>query len=558
MTQSGPGSDVRGLRRWPLPPLGSLGAIAVALLVALPVLVVLSSLVGSGPGAWLALASSLPRYVGNSLALMLGVGLGVSLLGVPTAALVSFCRFPGRVWLDGALLLPLAVPAYLLAYTVTDLLDYGGPIQTALRDSFGWQSPTDYWFPEIRSLGGAIALFSLTLYPYVYLLTRASFLGQSSRTLEAARGLGCSFPVAFRRVALPLARPAIGAGLALALMETLSDFGTVQYFGVETFTTGIYRTWLGLGDRTGAAQLAGLLMLFALALILLERASRRQARFFDTPGGRQAPPLIELRGGWGWLATLACLLPLLLALALPLGVLVHLQLQPLDPDMVPDNDFGQLLRNTLGLATLSALLAVVLAVALAYARRLQPTRLIRSCVRIASLGYAVPGSVLAVGILLVLGVGDRLLSLLSPEGRAVLSGSLVGLVFAYLVRFLAVALSGIESGLEKIRPSLDEASRSLGESTLGTLRRIHLPLLRGSLFSALLLVFVDVIKELPATLVMRPFNYDTLAVRVYQYASDERLAEAAAPALTILLTALLPVLLLARQLRRTQHTELHL
>ena len=539
-------------------PIRSGGAIAVALLVALPVLVVLSSLAGSGPGAWVALVGALPRYVGNSLGLLLGGGLGVLLLGVPTAALVSFCRFPGRAWLDGVLLLPLAVPAYLLAYTVTDLLDYSGPVQSLLRTWFGWQHPGDYWFPPIRSLGGAIALFSLTLYPYVYLLTRASFLAQSSRTLEAARSLGCSFPVAFRRVALPLARPAIGAGLALALMETLSDFGTVQYFGVETFTTGIYRTWLGLGDRAGAAQLAGLLMLFALALILLERSSRRQARFFDTSAGRQVPPPIQLTGLLGWLATLVCLLPVLLALVLPLGVLIQLQLQPLDAEVLPDSDFGLLLQNTLGLAALAALLAVAVALGLAYARRLQPTRLIRTSVRVAALGYAVPGSVLAVGILLVLGMGDRWLAPLTPEGRAVLSGSLLGLVFAYLVRFLAVALSGIEAGLEKIRPSLDEAARSLGETTTGTLRRIHLPLLRGSLLSALLLVFVDVIKELPATLVMRPFNYDTLAVRVYQYASDERLAEAAAPALTILLSALVPVLLLSRQLRRSHQSELHL
>lgn len=528
--------------------------LGLALLVATPVLVILASLFTQQSEVWAHLASTvLPDYVRNSLGLLFGVGFGVAVIGTATAWLVTACRFPGSHWLRWGLLLPLATPTYLLAYTLAEFLDYYGPVQGLLRQWFGWTSSQDYWFPSIRSLPGAILLFSLTLYPYVYLLARSSFLEQSHCTVEAARSLGCSPWQSFWRVALPLARPAIAAGMALALMETLNDFGAVQYLSVDTFTTGIYRTWLGLGDRPAATQLAAVLLLFIAVLLILEWLSRRQARFYEAGSRYAEAPVYQLRGGRAWVAAIVCILPVLLGLVLPMGILLDLLIHR--SVEFSNNNLLDLTRHSLLLASITAVLTTLLALVVIYGQRLQKFWLIQLAVRTASLGYAIPGSVLAVGILLALGGLDQGLTDLSDRlgGTApiLLTGTLVGLVFAYLVRFLAVAFSGIDSSLTKIRPSYGEAARSLGESSGGVLRRIHLPLLSGSLLSVSMLVFVDVMKELPATLVMRPFNFDTLAVRVYQYASDERLAEAAMPALLILLTGLLPVILISRQVARS-------
>ncbi|MGL5883212.1 ABC transporter permease [Synechococcus elongatus] len=528
--------------------------LGLALLVAAPILVILASLFTQKSEIWAHLASTvLPEYVRHSLALLFGVGFGVAVIGTATAWLVTACRFPGSRWLQWGLLLPLATPTYLLAYTLSEFLDYYGPVQGLLRQTFGWSNSQDYWFPEIRSLPGAIALFSLTLYPYVYLLARSSFLEQSHCTIEAARSLGCSPWKSFWRVALPLARPAIAAGMALALMETLNDFGAVQYLGVNTFTTGIYRTWLGLGDRPAATQLSAVLLLFIAVLLLLEWASRRQARFYESGSRYAEAPVYQLRGWRALIAAIACLLPVLLGLVLPVGILLELVLNY--SEEASNNNFWDLTRNSLMLAGITAVLATLLGLIVSYGQRLQKSWPIQLAVRTASLGYAIPGSVLAVGILLALGGLDQGLTGLSDRFGGtepiLLTGTLVGLVFAYLVRFLAIAFSGIESSLTKIRPSFDEAARSLGESSSGVLRRIHLPLLSGGLLSVSMLVFVDVMKELPATLVMRPFNFDTLAVRVYQYASDERLAEAALPALMILVAGLLPVILISRQVTQS-------
>jgi iron(III) transport system permease protein len=534
----------------------TLAVLAIALLMLLPLgAVVISAVTQSGEVWGHLVATVLPQYVLNSLGLMVGVGLGVLGLGVSTAWLVTMCQFPGRRVFEWALLLPLAAPSYLLAYTYTDFLDYFGWVQTTLRAIFGWQSVTDYWFPNVRSLGGAIVLFSLVLYPYVYMLVRVAFLEQSLCTLEASRALGCNPWRSFRTVALPLARPAIAAGAALALMETLNDFGTVQYFSVPTFTTGIYRTWFGMGDRPAAAQLAGVSLIFIAVLIGLERFSRRQARYYQSASQHQSLSTYAL-GFWrGILASGFCALPIVLGLLLPAGLLLAMALGQWR--QVLGNDFLSLANHSLILSGATALLGILLSLVLAYGARLQPGPVVLGGVQAAALGYAIPGAVIAVGILMpVTALDNSVASWLEtvwnrPVGL-LLSGTPIALIFAYLVRFLAVSLNTVEAGLAKIRPSLDDAARSLGHGPTATLRQIHAPLLGGSLLTAAVLVFVDVMKELPATMVMRPFNFDTLAVRVYQYASDERLAEAAVPALAILVVGLLPVILLSWRIAQSR------
>lgn len=527
---------------------------AIALLIALPILVVISSLFTNQGDIWGHLATTvLSRYLLNSLGLAVGVSVGVLLLGVGTAWLVTLCQFPGRWLFEWALLLPLAAPAYILAYVYTDFLEYYGPVQLALRQWFGWQSMNDYWFPPVRSLGGAIAMFSLTLYPYVYLLARVAFLEQSRRTLEASRNLGCGPWRSFWIVALPLARPSIMAGLALALMETLNDYGTVKFFGVDTFTTGIYRTWFGIGERQGAAQLSAVLLAFILMLVALERWFRRQARYYQSKVSDEVAGY-ALGGMRAIGAILACFLPVFLGLLLPGGLLLQMTLANLDQSF--DSTYWALTRHSLALASVTAVLGVVLALVMAYGQRLRPGPVLKGGVRLAAMGYAIPGAVIAVGLLMPLGAADRglnaALGTLGWQPGLLLSGGVFALILAYLVRFLAVAFNTVESSLTRISPSLDDAARSLGQTPLGTLWRVHFPLLRGGLLTGVMLVFVDVMKELPATLVMRPFNFDTLAVKAFRYASDELPERAAAPALTIVLVGLLPVILLSWQVARSR------
>ncbi|MGF1523190.1 MAG: ABC transporter permease [Leptolyngbyaceae cyanobacterium] len=539
----------------------TLAVLAIAFLMALPLIGVLLGAFShlstdTTDSVWGHLATTvLPGYVMNSLGLMVGVGIGVLLLGISTAWLVTLCDFPGRRIFEWALLLPLAAPAYLLAYAYTDFLEYYGPVQMTLRGWFGWQNAADYWFPDVRSLGGAIVLFSLVLYPYVYMLVRVAFLEQSVCAVEASRTLGCGPWRSFFKVALPLARPAIAAGTALALMETLNDFGTVQYFGVPTFTTGIYRTWLGMGERLAATQLAGVSLLFIAALIFLERLSRQQARYYQSTGQHRSQCAYALQRWRGAIAVAICGLPIVLGLLLPAGLLLWMTVANLDQTL--DAEFFELASHSLILAGISAGLGIVLALVLAYGARLQPDPGVQLGVQTASLGYAIPGAVIAIGILIPIGRLDNAIAAVAEQILGVspgllLSGTVAALIFAYLVRFLAVALNTVESGLTKIRPSLDDASRSLGNSPLTTLLKVHAPLLSGSMLTAAMLVFVDVMKELPATIVIRPFNFDTLAVRVYQYASDERLVEAAAPALAILMVGLLPVILLSYRITQTR------
>ncbi len=522
--------------------------VVAALVIISPIAVILASLAFPFSEVWQHLLDTvLADYVRNSLVLMLGVGLGAALLGVSTAWLTAVCEFPGRRLFSWALLLPMAMPAYIIAYTYTGMLDFAGPVQTSLRDSFGWRYG-EYWFPEIRSVGGAICMLSLVLYPYVYLLTRVAFAEQSTGLLEAARSLGRGPWYTLLFVALPMARPAIAAGVSLALMETLADFGTVDYFGVSTFTTGIFRTWYGLGDLTAAAQLASCLLLFVFVLFALERASRGRMRFHGNSAGKQSHRLV-LTGWRGLVCSLFAGLVLLAGFGLP--ALQLLLWTARDFSQLTDPAFLGLAGNSFLLAAIASLCCLLVALLLAYGRRLHPGTVETVAVRTASMGYAVPGMVIAVGVLIPFAWLDNQLDALMRQQFGIstgllLSGTIAALVFAYVVRFLSVSLQSVESGLARIRPSLDESARSLGYGPGGVLAKIHVPLLRGSLLAALLLVFVDVLKELPATLILRPFNFNTLAVRTYELASDERLADAATPALAIVMIGLLPVILLAR------------
>jgi iron(III) transport system permease protein len=528
-------------------------AMLVAALVALPVLTVALHVFLPDEGAWRHIARVLlPEYVGNTLLLVAGTALGVLTLGLSTAWLVAVCRFPGRRILEWALVLPLAFPAYVIAYTYTDLLQVSGPVQTFIRDLTGL-SARDYWFPPIRSLGGAIAMLSLVLYPYVYLLGRAAFVQQSSGILEAARTLGCGPWGAFLKVALPMARPALVAGVLLALMETLADFGTVAYFGVPVFTTGIYRAWFSLGDPVSAAKLSAVLLAFVFTLVAMERWNRGGMRFHQVgaPAAERKP--YQLKGGRAALAVAICLVPLGFGFLLPAGRLAWLAW------IGGDAQFGTrylgLLWNSVSLAAVSAVIAVAAAVIVAYGLRLQPGAPMRLAHRVSGLGYAIPGSVIAVGVLIPLAAADQGLraavsSWFGLDLGLLLTGGILGLLFAYVARFLAVSLQSVDAGLARITPAMDDAARALGASPGQTLRRVHLPILRVNLLTAGLIVFVDVMKELPATLILRPFDFDTLAVQAYKLAADERLAEASTASLAIVVAGLIPVILLARQVSR--------
>ncbi|MEE9327171.1 MAG: iron ABC transporter permease [Cocleimonas sp.] len=499
----------------------------------------------------------LTEYIVNSLILMLGVSFGVLSMGVITAWLTSMCEFPHRRFFSWMLLLPLAIPAYIIAYTYTGLLDYAGPVQTQIRDWTDW-GVRDYWFPEVRSIGGAIAMLSLVLYPYVYMMARATFLEQSVGVLEASRTLGSTPLNGFFRVALPLARPAIVTGLSLALMETLADFGTVSFFGIGTFTTGIFRTWFGVGDGTSASQLSVMLLMFVFALIMIERWSRKRAKYHHTSQKYSAIKRFQLKGRAAFFAWLACLLPVFFGFILPALQLLYWVFNTADKTI--DASFFSLTLNTMLLAIGASLIAVSIALLLAYGKRLYKTPVIHAGVSIASLGYAVPGTVIAVGVMTPFALMDRAIHdwmkiNFDISTGLILSGTIFALLFAYTVRFLAVSVNAIESGLGKIKPTMDDAGRSMGLSPMAVLRKIHIPLMRGTVLTALLLVFVDVLKELPATLILRPFNFNTLAVRAHELAADERLADAATPALMIVLVGIIPVILLSKAINNSRAGE---
>ena len=526
-----------------------LGTLLIGGLAILPILAVIFLAFTPGDDIWSHLASTvLPGYIGTTLQLMLGVGAGTLLIGAGAAWLVTMCRFPGRRIFEWAMLLPMAMPAYVIAYVYTDILEYAGPVQGLLRELFGWSGKGDYWFPEIRSVGGATAMLTLVLYPYVYLLARAAFLEQSVGVLEASRSLGCGPWRSFFTVALPLARPGIVIGISFALMETLNDFGTVDFFAVNTFTQGIFDVWMNMNNIAGAAQLASVLLLFVAVIVLSERYARRKQRFHHTGSKYQPLPAYSLGRGRAAMATAFCLAMVFFGFVLPTLVLLAYARAYFDPALAREI-LGHA-GNSVRLSALAGVIAVFAAMVVAYSVRIKGGPLLKTVNRLAAFGYAVPGAVLAVGVLFFLGrldnsLDDFMRASFGLSTGLLFSGTIAAVSFGYLVRFLGLSLGTVEAGLGKITLSMDGASRSLGRGAAATMYRVHLPLMRGSVLTAGLLVFVDCMKELPMTIILRPFNFQTLATFVHQYASDEQLGEAALAALSIVAVGILPVILLS-------------
>jgi iron(III) transport system permease protein len=531
----------------------TIGAVVIALIIAAPMLAVVWIAFHPTENIWPHLLSTvLPRYFMTTLTLMAGVGLLTAAVGTGAAWLVTMYRFPGKSWISVALLFPMALPAYVGAYALVDFLDYSGPLQIALRATFGWQNARDYWFPEIRSTWAAVLVLSAALYPYVYLLTRQALREQSGGVYEVARALGQGGWGLFWRLGLPLARPAIAAGVALALMETVADFGTVTHFGVQSLTTGVFSTWLNGGNAGGAAQIAGVIMVLILMLVAIERSGRRKARFYRT--ARHSRPIepTVLTGWRGWAATALCLVPFGLGFVLPVGVMAGHALARPSVWLAPG--LGRAALNTVIVGGAAALVTVGAALFLVYALRMAGRGLARVVLPVTGLGYAAPGAVLAVGLLIPLAaldhrLADAILALTGVEPGLLLTGTAAAIVLAYVVRFFGIAQGAVDSAFGRVPPSLPMAARSLGRTAGGTLRAVYLPLMRGSVGTALLVVFVDCVKELPATLLLRPFNFNTLSTRVYELASLERLGEAAPAALVVTALGLCAVALLARAAR---------
>ena len=522
-----------------LPDPWSVGAVLIAAAVLAPMLAVVWIAFHPSENIWPHLLSTvLPRYLATTLVLMAGVGILTAAVGAGAAWLVVMYRFPGQRVLDYALLFPLAIPAYVGAYALVDFLDYAGPVQIALRLAFGFKDSRDYWFPQIRSTWAAVLVLSAALYPYVYLLARAAFREQSGGTYEVARALGQGPFGVFRRLGLPLARPAIAAGVALALMETVADFGTTQYFGVQTLTTGVFSTWLSGNNAGGAAQIAGVILTLILILVTIERLSRRNARFHRPSRASRPVQPQALRGVKAWVATGLCLLPVALGFILPVAVMAgHALAQPsvwLAPGL------GAAALNTVLVGGAAALITV--GAARGTARVVLP---------VTTLGYAAPGAVLAVGLLIPLAaldhrLADAVLALTGHDPGLLITGTAAAIVLAYTVRFFGIAQGALDASFGRISPSLPLAARSLGQTAGGALRQVYLPLMRGSVATALLVVFVDCVKELPATLLLRPFNFNTLSTRVYELVSLEHLGEASPAALVVVAMGLAAVALLAR------------
>ncbi|MFM8574939.1 MAG: ABC transporter permease [Limnohabitans sp.] len=521
--------------------------------LALPVLAVLASWLQWTPQSMDLLrqmaTTVLPDYAWTSALLCLLVAVGVTVLGLLTAAAVTLFDFRGRGVFEWLLLLPLAMPAYVVAYAYTDFLQFSGPVQVALREAFGWRGAL---WPDVRSVWGAALVFTLSLYPYVYLLARTALLERVASLMEAARLLGAPLSRRIREIALPLARPAVAAGVALALMETLADFGVSSYFGLQTFTAGIYKAWLAMDDRVAAAQLATALLAVVLLLLHREQRAERRMRFVQSRGARQGSAEsrpVRLQGAQQWLAWGVCAVPVLLGFVFPVLILLR-ALAGAEVEL-PWARFGDWAWNSLRLGGITAVLAVAVALALAFALRQRASWWNRAVMQVVGIGYAIPGAVVVVGLLLPLGWMQQHWP--QSSAGAWITATVLGLVWAYLVRFCAVALQSIQSGYARIPLSLDDSSRMLGVTGWALLRQVHAPLLQRTTLAALLLVFVDVMKELPATMVLRPFNSDTLAVVAYQLARDERLGEAALPSLALVLVGLIPVILLSRTLRQPQN-----
>ncbi|MEI4194318.1 ABC transporter permease [Roseovarius sp. E0-M6] len=527
----------------------------VALLCVAPIVAAALAAVTGDMSVWRdILAPVLPRYTATTLVLVAIVGVATAAIGTGAAWLVTVYRFPGARLLEIALALPLAFPAYVLAYAYTSFLDHSGPVQSLLREVMGW-GPRGYWFPEIRSLGGAAAMLTVVLYPYVYLLARASFRQQSSNAYLVARTLGHSPMAAFWRVALPMARPAIVGGVLLAIMETIADFGTVAFFNVDTFATGIYQAWFSLGDRAAAAQLALCLLSFALLLAGLERAQRGRVRTAGRGARFDAMERGHLTGLRGWLVTALCAAPVVVGFVIPVVMLGSMAID--SGQSLLTARYRDLMINSVTLAGLAAVLTVAGAIIIGFRARTRPTRASKGLVIGAGLGYAVPGGVIAVGLMVPFAALDNAIDAVMEarfgiDTGLLITGSIWLMVLAYMARFMAAALNAYDSGMATVPAHFDAIGRSLGQSGPRLLMRVHLPVARTSVLTALLIVFVDVMKELPATLILHPFNFQTLAVQAHRLAADERLAEAAVPSLALMAFGLIPVLILCRSIGREE------
>ncbi|PIE14905.1 MAG: iron ABC transporter permease [Rhodobacterales bacterium] len=533
--------------------LWSAGSVLIAALVVLPILAVVWIAFHPVENIWPHLmATTLPRYLFNSALMMVAVGVLAAVIGVSTAWMVVMYRFPGKSWLQWVLLFPLSIPAYVGAYALVDFLEYAGPVQMTLREIFGWADSRDYWFPQIRSRGAAIVVMALALYPYIYLLTRAAFREQSGSIYDVARALGAGPFERFWRVGLPLVRPAIAAGMAIVMMETVSDFGTVEYFAVQTLTTGIFTVWLEANNAGGAAQISGVVLLMVLLLVGLEKTSRRKQRFHQGARNKQPMVPIQLTGASAWLVTLLCLLPILAGFVLPVGVMMSHALT--NTNYWSNPHLISALTNTVSVGSAAAFSTVIAAVFLVYGVRLSGKRIPQLMMPLTTIGYAAPGAVLAVGILIPMAAIDHVVAdfvewVSGVDIGLVMTGSGFAIVFAYGVRFFAIAQGAADGAMGRISPSLPMAARSLGCTAGGTLRRVYAPLMRGSLLTALLLVFVDCVKELPATLLLRPFNFNTLSTLVYEQASLENIGESSPAALMVIGVGMVAVLFLARSSR---------
>lgn len=539
------------LIRWP--DMWSIGAFLIAVLVLLPILSIFWLAFTPAENAWPHLINTtLPRYAQNTAIICIFVGVASAVVGTGTAWLLAMYRFPGARWLEWLLLTPLAIPAYVGAYALVDFLEYAGPVQSMLRSMFGWKNATDYWFPDIRSRWAAIMVLTAALNPYVFLLARAAFREQSGDAYEVARALGAGPFARFLRVGMPLARPAIAAGTAIVMMETVSDFGVVDYFAVQTLTTGIFTIWLEGHNTGGAAQIALVILTFVFVLAALEKISRSRSRFYRM--SRQSRPVEPLNlPFWPGLAALAlCSIPFLIGFVLPVGVLLNHAIAK--PEYWLSNGLVSALLHTLTVGGCAAIVTVFAALFLVYGVRLTGRSLPRKLMPLTTIGYAAPGAVLGIGILIPMAAADNafadlVLSLTGWDPGLLMTGTAFAVVYAYCVRFFAIAQGATDAAIERVSPNLPMAARSLGRSANGALRQVYVPLIRNSVGTALLLVFVDSVKELPATLLLRPFNYGTLATRVYEQASLEQLGQAAPPALMVIAVGLCAVILMARASR---------
>ncbi len=526
---------------------------ALALLLVLPILAIFYTAVGDTDELFAHLmATVMPTYIYNTITLTIGVMVLSLVFGIPSAWFMAMCKLPTEKWLQWALVLPLAMPGYIIGYIFTDWFDFAGPIQIFLRDLTGW-GPKEYWFPDIRTLPGATFVLALVLYPYIYLLCRAAFMEQNVSLLQSARLLKCSPWESFRRISLPLARPSMAVGLSLVAMETIGDFGTVSYFAVNTLTTAVYDTWLGYSNLNAAAKISAIMLVIVVLLLSTERYSRRKQKLFQSQFNSHEDFRYELTGWKKWTALVWCWGLVLIAFILPLMQLIDYSITYFEQSWTPQ--FREYAWNSLVVSVIAAIIGVAVALVVNFTYRVNGKRTTLTFIRLSSMGYAVPGTVLAIGVMVAVLFMDHRINDVAKAmewGRPglIFSGSMFAIIFAMVVRFSAVAIGSIESNLNKISPSLDMASRTMGCTPNTMLWRVHFPLVKRGALIAALLVFIESMKELNAALLLRPFNFETLATYVYNFASDEHLELAALPAVLLVFVGLIPLVVVNRSLEQ--------